>query len=77
MPSLIDCHSLRVLRIANNCNLVSLARASLETCTSLVELTINENGDWNQSNNPLSSTLYPNLKKLHVSLFSFFFIFVN
>jgi hypothetical protein len=68
MPSLIDCFRLHTLTITNNSNLTSLIDASLETCTSLIELSIRDNNDLIASNGRLSSTVYPMLKRLHVSL---------
>jgi hypothetical protein len=67
MPSLIDCHSLQILTIIHNENLTTLRDASLETCTSLIELNISLNNNLIISNNPLPPTLYPNLKELNVS----------
>jgi hypothetical protein len=69
MPSLIDCHCLRTLRVTNNQNLTSLIDASLETCTLLVELILRRNGDLIASNDPLPPTMFSNLKELHVSFF--------
>jgi hypothetical protein len=68
MPSLIDCFRLHTLTLTNNSNLTSLIDASLETCTSLIDLSIRDNNDLIASNGRLSSTVYPMLKRLHVSL---------
>jgi hypothetical protein len=70
MPSLIDCHSLRSLTIENNRNLGSMHRASLHTCTSLIELIIRWNGGRSKADclDRLPPTTFPNLTKLIVSL---------
>jgi hypothetical protein len=69
MPSLIDCRSLRSLAIVHNGNLRSIHGASLQTCTSLIELNISWNGSLYTAAfvDPLPPTIFPNLTTLKVS----------
>jgi hypothetical protein len=70
MPTLIDCHSLKLLKITNNRNLTLLDGASLQTCTTLIELILYRNNDLIASNTAIANVVYPHLKILDVSVFS-------